>query len=88
VISKNRLHKAGHASDVQQAVTKAEEELHEQLVSDSLAGDALFFFSRPRLVLLLFRLLAFMNSYIVAHILFNWWQELTEVSIRTPNETN
>jgi len=32
----------------------------------------------PRLVLIVFRLLAFQNSFILAHILFNWWQELTE----------
>jgi len=30
------------------------------------------------LVLIVFRLLAFQNSFILAHILFNWWQELTE----------
>lgn len=31
----------------------------------------------PRLVLVVFRMLAFQNSFILAHILFTWWQELT-----------
>jgi hypothetical protein len=92
------------------AGTQAEQELHEQLVNDALAGDQLFFFGRasshrwlmplfvsaaaarvdarsrcervgcagPRLVLIVFRMLAFQNSFILAHILFNWWQELTD----------